>query len=151
MKGADACFLVHSQNVNETYLLYASKLQQLVSFAVISWDFFVPPQNSLKRLSRLMERVAQCLYLTPPKLLKVPPGTERIRDTKGKGKESVHCQGCPVLSPGTARKGLGIEGSSVSERNAEEAGRDHQCPWDTFLPQPVWCCRVQHLLLPNNS
>lgn len=151
MKGADACFLVHSQNVNEIYLLYASKLQQLVSFAVINWDFFVPPQNSLKRLSRLMERVAQCLYLTPPKLLKVPPGTERIRDTEGKGKESVHCQGCPVLSPGTAWKALGIEESSVSERNAEEAGRDHQCPWDTFLPQPVWCCRAQHLLLPNNS
>lgn len=68
MKGADACFLVHSQNVNEIYLFYASKLQQLVSFAVISWDFFVFPPNSLKRLSRLIERVAQCLYLTSPKI-----------------------------------------------------------------------------------
>lgn len=68
MKGADACFLVHFQNVNETYLLYASELQQLVSFAVISWDFFVsPPKNSLKTPSRLTERVAQCLYLTPSK------------------------------------------------------------------------------------
>lgn len=156
MKGADACFLVHSQNVNETYLLYASKLQQLVSFAVISWDFFVSPptlQNSLKRLSRLVERVAQCLYLTPPqncwKCLQELSGSETLRGRTRS--QSVHCQECPVLSTSTAQKGLGIERPSVSERDAEEVGRDHQCPWNTFLPQAVWCCRALHWLLPNIS
>lgn len=113
--------------------------------------FCIPPKTHWRDSADWLRELCSAFILHPPKLLKVPPGTEWIRDAEGKDKESVHCQECPVLSAGTARKGLGIERSSVSERDAEEEGRDHQCPWNTFLPQAVWSCRVLHWPLPNNS
>jgi len=48
--------------------------------------------------------VAQCLYLTSPKLLKVPPGTELIRESEGSIEAPMHCQKCSVPPPGTAQK-----------------------------------------------
>lgn len=84
MKGADACFLVHSQNVNETYLLHASKLQQLVSFAVISWDFFVSPPELTEETQQIdWESCTVPLSYTPQncwKCLQELSGSETPRE-----------------------------------------------------------------------
>lgn len=113
--------------------------------------FCIPPRTHWRDSADWLRELHSAFILHPPKTAESASRNWVDQRHRGKGRGVSPLSGVSCALYCTAQKGLGIERSIVSERDAEEAGRDHQCPWNAFIPQPVWCCRALHGLLPNNS